>query len=379
MKIPIATPLKKIATIASTACVILLTSPYAQAAGLSYGNNWNYIAPPGVTLDGADYYASTTDLANTGQPTLLSTEWSGGTEGAYGSSPAELNNGLYAPSELSAGNPNGFVNAQGTETTLLGTPNSTYTINFTGGMDITSVDVYAAMTGTDRAKQNWKLEYRTAGSSSYTAIVDPNLALNVAQNSNGNRQGAWYNKVTLTVAEGELVNVESLRFTFLEPVYYEPTDGSNSIMLQTGYREIDVFGTPSPLPPPDYDAWAVGYGLDPAVSSGPSAGTPEADPDGDSFTNASEFAFGTSPIVGSGGLLQMGSGVGTLAIAWLERSGSGIIYRVQQTADLVNGPWSDSALVPISPGYPAPEGYEWRQVSVATGAGKGFYRVTASF
>jgi hypothetical protein len=287
-----------------------------------------------------------------------------------------LNNGLYAPAYLP--DP-AYVDAAPTDSTLLATPLTTYTINFTGGMDITSVDVYAAMTGTERAKQNWKLEYRIVGSTSYTVAVDPNLALNVAQNSNGNRQGAWYNKVTLTVAEGQLVNVESLRFTFLEPVYYEPTDGSNSIMLQTGYREIDVFGTPSPLPPPDYDAWAVGYGLDPAVSSGPNAGTPEADPDGDSFTNASEFAFGTSPIVGNGGLLQMGSGVGTLAIAWLERSGSGIIYRVQQTADLVNGPWSDSALVPISPGYPAPEGYEWRQVSVATGAGKGFYRVTASF
>ena len=217
------------------------------------------------------------------------------------------------------------------------------------------------------------------GSTSYTVAVDPNLALNVAQNSNGNRQGAYYNKVTLTVAEGQLVNVESLRFTFLEPVYYEPSDGSNAVMLETGYREIDVFGTPSPLPPPDYDAWADGYGLDPAVSSGPTAGAPEADPDGDSFTNASEFAFGTSPIVGNGGLLQLGSVAGTLTISWLERSGGGVTYRVQQTADLVNGPWSDSALVPTSSGNPAPEGYEWKQIFVATGAGKTFYRVTASY
>ena len=56
-----------------------------------------------------------------------------------------MNNGLYAPSELTSGVPNGFVNAQGTETTLLATTNSTYTINFIGGMDITFVDVYAVV------------------------------------------------------------------------------------------------------------------------------------------------------------------------------------------------------------------------------------------
>ena len=219
-----------------------------QAATLTYANNWNYIVPSGISLSGTNYYASTNDLANAGQPTLASAVWSGGANGAYGSSPAQLNNGLYALAELSGGVPDGYVNAGPTDSTLLATPNSTYTITFTGGMDITSVAVYAAMTGTTRAKQNWKLEYRLAGSGSYQAIVSPFIALNVAQNSNGNRQGAWYNKITLTSGATELRNVDSLRFTFLKPSYYAPTDGSNSNMLETAYREIDVFGAATTCP-----------------------------------------------------------------------------------------------------------------------------------
>ena len=78
MKIQIVAPLRKLTVIVSTACVISLVAPHVDAAELTYANNWNYIIPPGASLSGTDYYASTTDLANAGQPTLLGTEWSGG-------------------------------------------------------------------------------------------------------------------------------------------------------------------------------------------------------------------------------------------------------------------------------------------------------------
>jgi fibronectin-binding autotransporter adhesin len=226
------------AAVAALIASSVLKTTRADAATLSYANNWNYVVPAGVTLSGSNYFASTTDLANTGRATLAGTVWSGGTSGAFGSSPAQLNNGLYAPAELSGGVPNGSVNAQGTDTTLLATPNTTYTINFTSGMDISSLIVYSAMTGTNRAKQNWSLEYSPVGSGSYTST-----GVTIAQSTNGNRQGAWYNTVTLTSGSSELRNVGSLRFTFLTPVYNAATDGSNSTFLDTGYREIDVFGT----------------------------------------------------------------------------------------------------------------------------------------
>ena len=230
--------------------VSLLAANQINAATLTYQNNWNYVVPSsGISLSGLNYNASTTDLANAGQSTLATTVWSGGVSGEYGSSPAELNNGLYSAAELTGGNPNGYVSAGSTATTLLATPNSTYTINFTGGMNLTSIDVYSAMTGTQRAKQNWSLAYSLVGSGSYVDLVGPLLSLNVNQTSNGNRQGAWYNKVTLALGASEqLLEVDSLQFTFLTPEYNSATDGGNSTMLNTAYREIDVFGTAIPEP-----------------------------------------------------------------------------------------------------------------------------------
>jgi hypothetical protein len=244
---PVTTPRKLIALL-SLAFVSLLTANHINAATLTYENGWNYNVPSsGITLSGLDYFASTNDLANAGQSTLLNTVWSGGLTGNYGSSPAELNNGFYAPADP---NP-AYINAAPTSSTLLATPDTTYTINFTGGMNLTSIDVYSAMTGVDRAKQNWSLEYRVAGSS-YTS-----LGVTVAQNSNGNRQGAWYNKITLTPGAGELLNVDSLRFTFLTPEYNAATDGANASMLSTGYREIDVAGTLA-VPEPSTYAMLLG-------------------------------------------------------------------------------------------------------------------------
>jgi hypothetical protein len=276
-------------------------------------------------LSDPDYYASTDDLANAGQPTLASAVWSGGVSGSYESSPAQLNNGLYAPAYLPD---TAYVDAAGTDSTLLATPNSTYTINFTGGMDITSIVVHAAMTGTERAKQNWKLEYRTAGSGTYTAIVDPNLDLNVAQNSNGNRQGAWYNKITLTAGAGELLNVNSLRFTFLEPTYHAPTDGVNSTMLETGYREIDVFGTAVPVP--TYAGWAA---------DNADGQTADLDYDQDGVSNGVEFFMNAAP----GFTVNPGLD-GTNTITWINGGNIptteyGTQYVVQTSTDLVT--WDD--------------------------------------
>lgn len=78
----------------------VLETTRADAATLSYANDWFYNVPVGTALSGFDYFASTTDLANAGRATLAGTVWSGGTSGAFGSSPAQLNNGLYAPSAL---------------------------------------------------------------------------------------------------------------------------------------------------------------------------------------------------------------------------------------------------------------------------------------
>jgi len=121
-----------------------------------------------------------------------------------------------------------------------------------------------------------------------------------------------------------------------------------------------------------YDTWASGFGLDPATT-----GAPTADPDGDSFSNAQEYAFGTNPTQGNGSILSaVGSG-GNLVVTWLERSD--VTYNVQSTGNLTTSFANDGTVSvldgPVSPTPPA--GYTRKQFSVPASGSK-FYRVTAA-
>jgi hypothetical protein len=122
-----------------------------------------------------------------------------------------------------------------------------------------------------------------------------------------------------------------------------------------------------------YDTWAGSFGLNPATN-----GAPTADPDGDSFTNAQEYAFGTSPIVANGALLATTASGGNLVVTWLERSG--VTYNVQSTANLATTPFANDGTVSVvnGPTEPTPPaGYTRKQFSVPTTGAK-FYRVSAT-
>ena len=121
-----------------------------------------------------------------------------------------------------------------------------------------------------------------------------------------------------------------------------------------------------------YDTWASGFGLDPATT-----GAPTADPDGDSFSNAQEYAFGTNPTQGNGSLLSSTASGGNLVVTWLERSD--VTYNVQSTGNLATSFANDGTVSvvdgPVSPAPPA--GYTSKQFSVPASGSK-FYRVTAA-
>jgi hypothetical protein len=121
-----------------------------------------------------------------------------------------------------------------------------------------------------------------------------------------------------------------------------------------------------------YDTWASGFGLDPATT-----GAPTADPDGDSFSNAQEYAFGTNPTQGNGSLLSSTASGGNLVVTWLQRSD--VTYNVQSTGNLATSFANDGTVSvvdgPVSPTPPA--GYTSKQFTVPASGSK-FYRVTAA-
>ena len=87
-----------------------------------------------------------------------------------------------------------------------------------------------------------------------------------------------------------------------------------------------------------YNGWATGYGLDPAVTSGPTAGAPTADPDKDGFSNSNEYAFGTNPTVPNGSLLSTSVSSGKMTVSW-SGPAAGVSYVVQTTTNLVTTPF----------------------------------------
>lgn len=121
-----------------------------------------------------------------------------------------------------------------------------------------------------------------------------------------------------------------------------------------------------------YDTWASGFSLDPATT-----GAPTADPDGDSFSNAQEYAFGTNPTQGNGSLLSSTASGANLVVTWLERSD--VNYNVQSTGNLATSFANDGTVSvvdgPVSPTPPA--GYTSKQFTVPVSGSK-FYRVTAA-
>jgi len=126
-------------------------------------------------------------------------------------------------------------------------------------------------------------------------------------------------------------------------------------------------------PPADgYAQWAASYGLDPATD-----GAPGEDPDGDGFSNAMEFAFGTNPTEPTGSLMTTAHDGGDLVVTYAERD-QGVSYAVQSTSDLALGPWVDAEVTVELAGdqQGVPEGYRLMEFRVRA-SGNAFYRVEA--
>lgn len=123
-----------------------------------------------------------------------------------------------------------------------------------------------------------------------------------------------------------------------------------------------------------YDDWLLSHGLDPSAPQS----APDADADGDKFTNGQEYAFGTSPAKGDPSLLTTTSASDELTVTWLQRSD--VTYNVQSTTNLATTAFANDGTVSVvdGPTDPAPPaGYTRKQITVPASGSK-FYRVTAA-
>ena len=118
-----------------------------------------------------------------------------------------------------------------------------------------------------------------------------------------------------------------------------------------------------------WDGWTIIYGL-----SGTTA-LASADPDGDGWSNAGEFAFGTSPVDGSSRAVTQTTVTGGIKITYLQRSG--VTYTVKSATDLATG-FTGTVTPSITSPQPTglPLGYEQYEATLSTGT-KGFLMVEA--
>ena len=117
-----------------------------------------------------------------------------------------------------------------------------------------------------------------------------------------------------------------------------------------------------------FSSWIAGYGF-----SGASA-LALADPDGDGWSNAQEYAFGLVPNVAGGALVNIENSGAGAKITYLQRSG--VTYTVKSSGDLAAGFTGTVTPAKSSPQPTVPAGYEQYEATLTNGT-KGFLKVEA--
>jgi autotransporter-associated beta strand protein len=153
------------------------------------------------------------------------------------------------------------------------------------------------------------------------------------------------------------------------------TNGVDYVFAQsTGVLSVQATGGVTP-----YNAWVTYWqGIDPGFTNT----APGGDPDGDSFSNKLEFAFGGDPTIGTAALLSaLRSGPNVVFNYIALTNTNAATYAVQNTTNLATGPWTNASVTLSNAtnqsGILIPADYVRKEFTVPA-AGKDFYRVRAT-
>lgn len=226
--------------------------------------------------------------------------------------------------------------------------------NFTG----------SAGTNWDRLDLTGQLFITASAANPFVVEVDSLLGSGAA-GAAANFNSAQAYSFAFVTATGGIIGFDAAAFTV-------DTSGFANSMASGGYWYVAQSGNSLTInysPVSVYQSWATANAL-----SGANAAS-SADPDGDGWSNAQEYAFGLVPTV-AGGQPTTVSGDGT-KITFLQRSG--VTYVVRSTTDLAAGFTGTVTPLKSSPqpgGLPA--GYEQYEAFFPSDTVRGFLKVEAT-
>ena len=149
-------------------------------------------------------------------------------------------------------------------------------------------------------------------------------------------------------------------------VTFTPTDNTNYNTVTLSVP-VTVNSAQTPI-----ESWGNGFGL-----SGANAG-PNADPDGDGFSNAQEYAFGLNPTNASGNPAVLSQGINEVKMTFLQKETGGVTYAVKGTTSLSGG-FTNTVTPQLSADQSGlPSGYKRYEATMPTSTGRGFLKVEAT-
>jgi endonuclease G len=149
-------------------------------------------------------------------------------------------------------------------------------------------------------------------------------------------------------------------------VTFTPTDSTN---YNTVTLSVPVTVNPALTP---IESWGSEFGL-----SGSNAGA-NADPDGDGFSNAQEYAFGLNPTNAAGNPAVLSQGSSQVKLTFLQKETGGVTYAVKSASSLSGGFTNSVTPQEATDQTGVPTGYKRYEATLPTSTGRGFLKVEAT-